>query len=216
MMRVPRNPNQRAPFTGGKYIKVCSENVDDLRGWIRDKGASDFSKLCQICRPFDKTKVGSGWHASTDIEAVRDGLEQNEQLDPHSVEDSRRRILQAIVVRQGGSKFRAELIEAYDGKCAATGCDVPAALEAAHIHPYRGAETNLVSNGLLLRADIHTLFDLGLIAVDGAGRWVIAEELANTTYATLAGQQLGQPKEQKRRPDPVLLRWHFEENGFVA
>ena len=102
MMRVPRNSNQPAAFTGGKYIKVCSESVDDLRGWIRDRGASDFSKVCQICRPFDKKTGGRGWNASKEIEAVRDSLERAKQLDPNSVDDSRRRSLQAIVVRQGG------------------------------------------------------------------------------------------------------------------
>ena len=50
----------------------------------------------------------------------------------------------------------------YEGKCAVTGCDVPDVLQAAHIFPYMGPETNHPSNGLL-RADIHTLFDLGLI-----------------------------------------------------
>ena len=91
---------------------------------------------------------------------------------------------------------------------------MPAALEAAHIHPYRGAETNLISNGLLLRADVHTLFDLGLVAVDGDAKWVIADELTSTTYAELAGRRLHQSKEPKKRPDPELLRRHFEENGF--
>ena len=119
--------------------------------------------------------------------------EQTKQLDPNSEEGSRGRTLQAIVVRQGGLKFREDLIGAYEGKCAATGCDITA-LEAAHIHPYRGAETNLVSSGLPLRADIHTLFELGLIAVDDYGRWAIADELINTSYVTLASRPLRQPK----------------------
>jgi predicted restriction endonuclease len=135
-------------------------------------------------------------------------------LDPNSIDDSRRRTLQAIVARQGAPKFRAELIIAYEGRCAATGCDLPAALEAAHIHPYRGAQTNLISNGLLLRADVHTLFDLGLIAVDSDGCWVISDDLRDTTYAKLAGRQLHQPTDPSNRPAPELLRWHFEENGF--
>ncbi|MFL4992708.1 MAG: hypothetical protein ACJ8DV_15675, partial [Microvirga sp.] len=112
MMRVPRNSNQSAAFTGAKYIKVCSESVGDLRGWIKDKGASDFSKVCQICRPFDKKTGRRGWHVPKELEVVRDSWERTKQLDPNSVEDSRRRSLQAIVVRQGGSKFRAELIKA--------------------------------------------------------------------------------------------------------
>lgn len=43
-----------------------------------------------------------------------------------------------------------------------TGCDVVQALDAAHISPYLGDQSNHVTNGVLLRADIHTLFDLQL------------------------------------------------------
>ena len=46
------------------------------------------------------------------------------------------------------------------------GCDVVAVLKATHIMPYRGEETNHPSNGLLLRADLHTLFDVGLLTID--------------------------------------------------
>src|SRR5205823_2979542 len=87
-------------------------------------------------------------------------LEKPIVFDPISIEDGRRRIQAS---RQGQFAFRAALIEAYGGRCAMTGCDILEVLEAAHIVPYRGPSTNAVSNGLLLRADIHTLFDLGLI-----------------------------------------------------
>jgi hypothetical protein len=56
----------------------------------------------------------------------------------------------------------------YQGRCAVTSCDAGAALEGAHLRPYRGPESNDVTNGLLLRADIHTLFDLRLLAPDPA------------------------------------------------
>ncbi|MEO2018753.1 MAG: HNH endonuclease signature motif containing protein [Fuerstiella sp.] len=47
-----------------------------------------------------------------------------------------------------------------------------AVLEAAHIRPYRRPEDNDVQNGLLLRADIHTLFDLNLLGIE-PGTWQI-------------------------------------------
>ena len=68
--------------------------------------------------------------------------------------------------RRGQSVFRKQLLAAYNGQCAITRCDVEDVLEAAHIISYKGEETNHIGNGLLLRADIHTLFDLGLLAVD--------------------------------------------------
>src|SRR5262245_9271658 len=68
--------------------------------------------------------------------------------------------------------------------CAITGCSVRDVLEAAHIHPYRGRERNKVANGLLLRADLHTLFDCGLIAIDAATMTVIVTpSLQNSEYA---------------------------------
>jgi hypothetical protein len=49
--------------------------------------------------------------------------------------------------------FRAVLLEAYHRRCAITGCDATAVLEAAHLRPYRGPDSNTVPSGLLLRSD---------------------------------------------------------------
>ena len=65
-------------------------------------------------------------------------------------------------------KFRDALIGAYAGRCAITGCSVLDILEAAHITPYLGPDTNHVTNGLLLRADLHTLFDTCLLYTSDA------------------------------------------------
>ncbi|MCJ8154840.1 HNH endonuclease [Chryseobacterium sp. SSA4.19] len=67
---------------------------------------------------------------------------------------------QRIKKRLRQSKFRKELLEAYDYTCAVTGSKVIELLEAAHIQPYNGVDTSVVSNGILLRSDIHDLFDL--------------------------------------------------------
>lgn len=56
------------------------------------------------------------------------------------------------------------VLDAYGGQCAITGSDAGPALEAAHPRPYRGVDSNVISDGLPLRGDIHTLFDLGLLA----------------------------------------------------
>lgn len=82
---------------------------------------------------------------------------------PDEVEDSRRRILREIVMRQGQPAFRSGLLTAYEGQCALTGCTVVEVLEAAHITPYLGPETNHITNGLLLRSDLYTLWDRCLI-----------------------------------------------------
>ncbi len=86
--------------------------------------------------------------------------------------------------------------------------DAPAALEAAHIIPYRGPQTNHPTNGLLLRADMHDLFDLGLVAVDESLRLLLARELVGTQYEQYAGQRLWMPPEPELRPNAEALEKH--------
>jgi hypothetical protein len=80
--------------------------------------------------------------------------------------DEREQIIRAIKLRRGQQKFRKKLLERYNNTCVITGCKIIDILEAAHIKPYRGKKDNHPSNGLLLRADIHTLFDLNLLGID--------------------------------------------------
>jgi predicted restriction endonuclease len=105
------------------------------------------------------------------------------------------------------------MLAAYEGRCAVTGCDATAALEAAHVTPYRGPETNHPLNGLLLRSDIHTLFDLGLLAVDADSmKILVARELSKTEYGHLAGKSLSTPKDSLLHPHPDCLKQHRDES----
>lgn len=132
-------------------------------------------------------------------------------FDSTSIIDARERVLAQIVRRRGQQEFREKLLAAYGGCCAITGCDAVAALEAAHIIPYLGPETNFVENGILLRADIHTLFDLGLIAVDPKTiKVVISGDLGTTAYGDIAGVQLREPASKGFRPSLDALRRHWE------
>ncbi|HJQ68104.1 MAG TPA: HNH endonuclease [Blastocatellia bacterium] len=117
--------------------------------------------------------------------------ETDQVFDPKVKKDARERIAASIVRRRGQPRFRKELLNAFEGRCAITGCDVKETLEAAHIVPYKGDHTNTLANGLLLRGDVHTLFDLGLIAIDTTTMTVIlGRTLANTEYRTLKGSEL--------------------------
>src|SRR5262249_25256052 len=80
--------------------------------------------------------------------------------------DRREVIWQQIRARRGRQQCRDALRKRYGGRCLVTGSRVAAVLEAAHIDPYRGDEENHAGNGLLLRADIHTLFDLDLLGIE--------------------------------------------------
>lgn len=75
-----------------------------------------------------------------------------------------------------------------------------------------------MSNGLLLRADIHRLFDRGYVTVTPDLRFVVSQRLAKEfengkAYYKRDGKVLGLPKNAADRPDLELLRWH-NENVF--
>lgn len=130
-------------------------------------------------------------------------------FSPLSEIDGRKRVLATIVRRQGQQEFRSALLEAYGGRCAMTDCDVVDALEAAHICSYSGRSSNAVSNGLLLRADVHTLFDLYLLAVSPDSlRIAVAPALRNSAYADLDGRELMRTVSTELSPSVDCLALH--------
>jgi len=97
-------------------------------------------------------------------------------------------IWQQIKTRRGQSELRKNLLLAYDGKCCVTDCNVESVLEAAHIIAHSEESNYSVSNGLLLRTDIHTLYDLNLIGIDGSGKVNISESLHESEYWQFHGR----------------------------
>lgn len=145
-----------------------------------------------------------------ELEEVAQTLVRELVFEPIDLTDARRRVLRAITARQGQPNFRAALVEAYGGLCAISACDVLPALEAAHIMPYMGDHTNVATNGILLRADIHTLFDLELIGIEpDSGVVRISRELFATSYADLDGKKIRYPNEASCAPsyDALQRRW---------
>ena len=80
--------------------------------------------------------------------------------------DTREKIIRSIASRRGQRSFRNALIRRYGPLCMISGCVLIDIVEAAHIWPYHGPKDNHPDNGLLLRADIHTLFDLDLLGIE--------------------------------------------------
>ena len=73
---------------------------------------------------------------------------------------------QTVFPRIGQGAFRILVTEAYQRRCAITGEKTLPVLDAAHIKPFAQDGPNRTSNGLLLRQDLHTLFDKGYLTVD--------------------------------------------------
>jgi predicted restriction endonuclease len=149
------------------------------------------------------------------IAAIQTQVEGKGDFDLSNIRDGEDKVLASIVRRRGQRAFRSLLIEAYSGRCAVTGCTFQDVLEAAHIVPYRGVATNHVQNGLLLRSDIHTLFDLHLLTVDQNDfRILITPQLANSEYAKFAGQLLFLPNISSQQPSRDALLLHKKQCIF--
>lgn len=111
-------------------------------------------------------------------------------------DDEKKVVLAYRVMQQGQQAFRDRLYSAWHG-CAITGTTVEAALDAAHIRPYGGPKSNVPSNGLPLRGDLHRLFDRHLLTItltEPASYMVrISPELAGTPYEALDRRAPGCP-----------------------
>jgi hypothetical protein len=120
-------------------------------------------------------------------------------------------------VRRGQAQLRKSLLLAYGSRCAITGASSKHVLEAAHIIPHAEAGLNSLQNALLLRADIHILFDRGLIKINPRTLKVdIASSLKNTPYAEFNGHQVTSPKTKKARPAPKFLRRHWKQKSSTS
>ncbi|MEV0196154.1 HNH endonuclease signature motif containing protein [Nonomuraea sp. NPDC050691] len=112
--------------------------------------------------------------------------------------------------RVGQAQFRQELLRRFGAVCAFTGSQPPEVLEAAHLYRYSEEPEHDVRGGLLLRRDLHALFDRQLIGVDTAD-WIIRVAPWLHCYPELAmldGQIL--KVSSAKRPDASYLKTHFE------
>lgn len=118
--------------------------------------------------------------------------EQGAEEEPYTPQDGDRRPLveRQIRERRGQGKFRDDLRARYGDRCLVTGCEVLAVLEAAHINPYRGADDHHPANGLLLRSDVHTLFDLDLLGIEPKTLAVCVHPAVASEYGHLDGTLL--------------------------
>lgn len=116
--------------------------------------------------------------------------------------------------RLGQGSFRLLVTDAYNGRCAMTAERTLPVLEAAHIRPYARGGEHALSNGLLLRSDLHKLFDLGYVTVDPKDRKIVVsrkirEEYENgRQYYALHGSPIAVPTDSFSMPSKENLRYH--------
>jgi len=121
--------------------------------------------------------------------------------------------------RLGQGAFRVLVTDAYLRKCAVTGEKTLPVLEAAHIKPYALRGPHSVKNGILLRSDLHKLFDLGYLTVTPALRVEVSPRLkaewenGREYYAYHGRELVCRPADAVNLPNKEFLQWH-NENTF--
>ena len=118
--------------------------------------------------------------------------------------------------RLGQGTFRIAVTRAYDGACAITGEHSLPALEAAHVQPWAVGGPHSVRNGLLLRADVHRLYDTGYVTVTPDYRFKVSPRLIDDfhngrEYERCQGRLITLPRRPEEQPDGELLEWHAAE-----
>ena len=116
--------------------------------------------------------------------------------------------------RVGQGEFRKQILSIYK-QCAITGEKTHPALEAAHIRPYSKHRNHLPSNGLLLRNDIHKLYDDGLVSVTPDNVFHVSPRIRRKygngrDYYALKNRKISVPKQEILRPDPKFLQEHYD------
>lgn len=115
--------------------------------------------------------------------------------------------------RIGQGAFRLMVMDAYDRRCAITGEKTLPALDAAHIRPFRDTESHEVRNGILMRSDLHRLFDQGYVTVTPDLRFRASTQIRDQfnnglIYYDLDGRPVRVPDMPEHRPDMSALEWH--------
>ncbi|MDB9492360.1 pentapeptide repeat-containing protein, partial [Dolichospermum circinale CS-534/05] len=118
--------------------------------------------------------------------------------------------------REGQQEFKEELKETYGYRCLISGCDIEQIIEAAHIIPYRDLNSHDVANGLLLRVDLHRLFDVHLIAIHPITRKVLISEQIAKDYQDIRGIKIAScltGEDATKQQD--ALRYHYEQCNWI-
>ena len=156
--------------------------------------------------------AGAGVAAPPDIESEPLEAATVTVFDPSGLTDERQYAVAPVVQRPGQTQFREEILAAYGGRCAVTGCNVQQALEAAHIVPYCGIQSDHVTNGVLLRLDLHRLFDAYLFSFDPSSMTLrLGPALLGGYYGFLQGKPLRLPCHRHDVPNLQAIGQHFDE-----
>ena len=216
---VSENPFRR--FTRGEVANLSISDVQQL--WNRRPNS--FDSISAACEALARLRAHQGldtvkqsWGALVSHESIRpfyDELDDDTQVQEPDEDDfdnllksdNRQKISSRITIREGQPRFRERLIKEYGTRCCITGCQEGDVIEAAHIVPYSGIQSNILENGLLMRVDIHRLFDKHLLTIEPEKLVIlISESIRDGFYCSLEGTKL---RHQVRKKTKRFLKTHY-------
>jgi len=178
--------------------------------WI--PAPASFAKNIVTGRSYDM-KSGDGaflWRQLEDHLGVRQSAVLAESLGPtHGG-------FTTVQQRLGQGAFRVLITDIYGRRCAVTGERALPVLEAAHIKPISRGGEHRIGNGLLLRSDVHRLFDDGYVTVTKDYSFEVSDALKDDfddgeTYRPFKASRIWLPDDKRLRPSRELLEWHNAE-----
>jgi putative restriction endonuclease len=119
-----------------------------------------------------------------------------------------------VIPRLGQGGFKAVVQEAYERRCAVTNHKITPTLQAAHILPVASGGEHRIDNGVLLRSDVHTLFDRGYLGINPDFQLLVSPRLRSDfgngdEFYAKEGQTIGLPSRTVQNPSPEFLSWHL-------
>ncbi|MCK8671462.1 MULTISPECIES: HNH endonuclease [unclassified Rhodococcus (in: high G+C Gram-positive bacteria)] len=192
------------PIFGEK--EVTTYRSSHAQAWIDLEGVLDGKALRSLCVHPKEQNSFRRLRLDDFREALEDATDGNllhilDETSKQMTGGPEGHVVRPVRVRVGQAGFRAKLLAEYGAQCAVTGAAPKSVLEACHLYSYAEVGKHADQGGLLLRRDIHRLFDQGLIAVDESGAVDVAEEIRTyPTYGDLHGKVLQvvlTPKQRK-------------------
>lgn len=207
------DPSTRENFTIGCIIleQPCFFPRDQ---WIPTP--PDFAKNVVQGKTYDAS-VSTGRSLWADVqERLAYSNAEQRVAEPQSVSGDVWGNPRLVKQRLGQGTFRLLVTDTYERRCAVTREKTLPVLEAAHIRPVSEAGRHRVDNGLLLRSDIHTLFDKGYLTITPSHEFRVSDRLKKDFdngdhYYRLAGSEIWTPRRAEDRPNREFLEWHGDE-----
>lgn len=180
-------------------------------------GPPDFAKNIVRYKGYDLAVSSGSYVEQAFRELLRHGMVRSatEIGDATSVAGPVFGEARLVLPRAGQQASRAIVTDAYQRHCAITGAKITPTLQAAHIRPVAEHGENRVDNGLLLRSDVHTLFDRGYLGLDGKYRLHVSPRLRGdfgngNEFYDRQGEVIGVPERRPDRPNAEYVTWHMD------